>query len=289
MSTPKTLKLGAAIFPDLMLPELFARWGLFVEQGFKVEVLYYPWNELFQRLENREVDLIVGNQRLLRHKNETRQSRNRFLELFEFDIFFGWAIVARAECGLRTYEDLAKSDLASAPSKFLNQLRPFEIFASANTDYQLTFTALVDQFDRTVREFRINSKLEPNEAFVEFMTGDESRVFIGSGSHTKRALDEGCLSLLTNADELDTKQVNIFVKMSSTRWPSRDLLSRFESAITSGKKRFNNDLANSLDDLSALFSDSLKVYYPKRYRYLDLSRSAIAEVVEEMMNNFQTK
>ena len=241
-----SLKVGISVFPDLMLLDFFKLLGIFEEKGLDLEIKYYPWNKLFNYLEEGEVDLIIANKIVCDCENEKTKTE-KFKYYRGFNQFDGFTIISKGK--EKSFETLlkeeCKGDVDSALKATLEQLQCKKIIASKNTDHYLTLSVLIKRVGLDLRQFNIIDKFEPHIGFLEFIKDENVNCFIGGAPHTHNAIKLGYTKLISEEDSnFGATQENGIISLYEKYEEMKNIVRRFSEVIDIGIDFYKNNKNN---------------------------------------------
>lgn len=281
------LILGSSVFPDLMLLELYKKWGLFEELCIELEIRYYSWNELHTALIRGDVHLIVGNLDVI----EFLMNKGRSLRIWrELNRFNGWSIISRNKLG--SPADFIDRDGLSekeALKATLEQMKGKVVVAVAETDYALTFQDLFVEAGLNVDDVVMKGEFQdPHLAFLDFLNGTGD-FFVGSEFHVMNAIAKGKGHRLLSEAKSDfgAEQENVIVAKEAngsfnkqSEWVE-GLYTAFCRALDVGRLKVNDDVDSSIVQMHALFGKKMKEAYPDNYQDLLLNDRDFKQFIKD--------
>ena len=200
------ITVGIAPFLDTMIFLLGVKEGIYRDEGLDIQVELCKWNTVFDKLDAKKVDVIIGNKELCNYYNLKNKeglgsiSNNIYYYSQDLFIYQGFAILVRNNSNLKTFSDIRKkfseefeqglrNDVTKAHivEETFKQLVGKRIIASniaSNTDHAVSLYHCAERYNLKSNEnelaFEMINDYDPTEGLQVFLENkDYADAYIG--------------------------------------------------------------------------------------------------------------
>lgn len=187
-SFPRSLKIGISPFPDLMALDYLSRRNLFEEHGLKIKVLYYEWSELFTKLKEGEIDVILANKEVYEEKNKEQE----FRYWFDFNKNEGLRIITRMPL---------ENTMRTSCRELLERMMHRRIAVTRDSDHLKVIQSLIHGNGLGMHNFIWKEVSGVFRTLDTFLKDESIEFYIGGMMETEYAIKyKGCLEFISGED-----------------------------------------------------------------------------------------
>lgn len=255
--------VGIAPFLDTMIFKLGVNEGIYRDEGLDIDIEFCKWNNIFDKLDEKKVDVIIGNKELCSFYNLQNQEdfssvgNNIYYYSQDLFIYQGFAILTRNNSGLETFSDFRKKlseefkqgkrdhaglTKAIIAEETFKQLIGKKIIASS-TDHAVSLHLCARYYNLISNDdqlpFEIISDYDPNEGLQVFLRNENyADAYVGGIPQRIIANKHGEIQELITYEEIHDKsydfannylaQSNGFVALSETNAANRHILRKLD-------------------------------------------------------------
>lgn len=174
-SFSRSLRIGISPFPDLIALDYLSKRNFFSERGLKIKVFYYEWSELFKKLKEKKIDVILANKEVYEEKNREQ----KFRYWFDFNKNTGLRIITRMS--FKKEPEQSCKDLL----KMMNRRR---IAVTSDSDHFKVMCNLIQ--DNGLKMSSFNWEIVPGvfQALDKFLQDSSIEFYIGGMMETEYAI-----------------------------------------------------------------------------------------------------
>lgn len=171
----RKLKVGISPFPDLVALDYLARRKIFDKYGLKIKVFYYEWSELFTKLEEGKIDVILANKEVYEEKNREQ----KFRYWFDFNKNVGLRVITRAPF---------EKKKGQSCMDLLKLMRWKKIAVASDSDHYKVICDLVEDNDLELDCFSWVKVQGMSQAFNTFWQDSSISFYVGGMLETEYAI-----------------------------------------------------------------------------------------------------
>lgn len=205
-SFSRILKIGISPFPDLIALDYLNRQNFFDEYGLKIKVFYYEWSELFTKLSEGKIDVILANKEVYEEKNRDQ----KFRYWFDFNKNTGLRIITRM---------LFKEKPEQNCKDLIKMMMHRRIAVTNDSDHFKVIRNLIQDNNLRVDNFNWISVPGVFQTLDTFLQDDSIEFYVGGMMETEYAIKyKGCAEFISGEKIYSglTAQYNGCISMADT-------------------------------------------------------------------------
>lgn len=184
-SFSRSLKIGISPFPDLIALDYLSKRNFFSERGLKIKVFYYEWSELFTKLKEKKIDVILANKEVYEEKNRKQD----FRYWFDFNKNTGLRIITRMPF---------KKEPGQSCRDLLKMMNRRRIAVTSDSDHLKVMHNLIQDNGLKMSSFYWSVVPGVFQALDNFLQDNSIEFYIGGMMETEYAIKyKGCTEFIS--------------------------------------------------------------------------------------------